>query len=453
MDSARIGLIGFIVAAVFLAFVAGAFVVLAKVPPFETLRNAYLGGEALIAKKTKYVDRLTTDHWQKARTTRRGVTVCRFEETFPGYTLYTSGDGPHAKLIAMDGRVVHEWSRPFSEVWNETSAVKRPQRDELIFLHKARLLPDGDLLALYEAGGDTPWGYGLVRLDRASEVVWSYLEHAHHDFDIAPDGRIVTLIQDFTSERLDEFPDLQRPRIEDFLVVLSPEGKELKRISLIRAMLDSRFRGLLFTIPFFALADPLHANAVEVIDPSKAGRLPVQKSGQVLLSFREPATVAVLDLETEEIVWATRGPWIGQHDPSLLEDGTILLFDNVGNLQPGNNSRVIQFDPQTLAVTWAYAGTAAKPFASIIRSSAQRLPNGNTLITESDGGRLLEVTRNGHIVWEYVNPVRAGDRDEYIPVVSWGQRIHPDDLAPEFRDMLGPVGENCGRYQSAARVR
>jgi hypothetical protein len=36
--------------------------------------------------------------------------------------------------------------------------------------------------------------------------------------------------------------------------------------------------------------------------------------------------------------------------------------------------------------------------------NAQRLLNGNTLITESSFGRFFEVTREGAIVWEYVTP-------------------------------------------------
>jgi hypothetical protein len=35
--------------------------------------------------------------------------------------------------------------------------------------------------------------------------------------------------------------------------------------------------------------------------------------------------------------------------------------------------------------------------------NAQRLPNGNTLITESSFGRFFEVTKEGELVWEYVN--------------------------------------------------
>jgi hypothetical protein len=37
-------------------------------------------------------------------------------------------------------------------------------------------------------------------------------------------------------------------------------------------------------------------------------------------------------------------------------------------------------------------------------SSAQRLPNGNTLITEGACGRILEVTPEYDIVWEYISP-------------------------------------------------
>jgi hypothetical protein len=36
--------------------------------------------------------------------------------------------------------------------------------------------------------------------------------------------------------------------------------------------------------------------------------------------------------------------------------------------------------------------------------AAQRLPNGNTLITEGADGRVFEVTTGGDIVWEYVSP-------------------------------------------------
>jgi hypothetical protein len=48
------------------------------------------------------------------------------------------------------------------------------------------------------------------------------------------------------------------------------------------------------------------------------------------------------------------------------------------------------------------------------------MANGNTLITESDAARVFEVTAEGQIVWEYVNPSVDGVRPtlvkaEFVP--------------------------------------
>ncbi len=72
----------------------------------------------------------------------------------------------------------------------------------------------------------------------------------------------------------------------------------------------------------------------------------------------------------------------------------------------------------------------------------EELPNGDWLITESDGGRLFEVAPDGDIVWEFVNPVRAGDQDQYIPVVSAAQRLTLDDLDADFRARLAPDSDS-----------
>lgn len=441
MTAEKIGSAVFVLAIALLAFIAGAFVMLREMFPAEVLRHGYMAGTALIAKQEMSRDRFKTDLWRSARRSEKGVTVHEAAWVSPGVTLYTSGDGPYARLVALDGRVVHEWRRPFSEVWHEGAAVKRPQPDELIYMRKARLLPNGDLLAIYEAAGDTPWGYGMVRLDRDSRVIWSYLAHTHHDFDLAPDGRIFTLTHEFTSEKLKGVVALGTPRLDDFVVVLSPQGKEIKKVSLTHALFRSRYNAFLYAIPAFSRGDPLHTNAIEYITPERAARFPFAKAGDVLLSFRDISVIAVLDLDREEIVWAARGSWLGQHDPTLLANGHILLFDNLGGFTPGNDSRLLEIDPRNMAISWRYEGDAAFPFSSPLRSAAQPLGNGNILVTESDGGRLFEVTRRGEIVWEYLNPVRGGDVGQYIPVVSWGQRIDPATLAPDFRAALEAVEE------------
>lgn len=88
--------------------------------------------------------------------------------------------------------------------------------------------------------------------------------------------------------------------------------------------------------------------------------------------------------------------------------GDIMVFTNGGNY-----SLVTEFNPVTMEVVWQYSGlqlgyceshSLAHYFFSPAISSAQRLPNGNTLITEGDGGRVFEVTKDYETVWEFINP-------------------------------------------------
>ena len=75
----------------------------------------------------------------------------------------------------MDGRPVHIWGPPFSAVWDPSAAVRRLQPDTHVYVEKTVLYPNGDLLAVYVAVGDTPWGYGLVKMDKDPRVLWKYL--------------------------------------------------------------------------------------------------------------------------------------------------------------------------------------------------------------------------------------------------------------------------------------
>jgi hypothetical protein len=440
------------VAVAFLGFVAGSVATLSESYPARVVENAYRAGTALYSKATQYQDPLQFDLWRPARTEQPGVTAHQPGKTQDGLTLYTTGHTQKAYLIDMDGRVVHEWGVPYSELWDRSAAARQPQPDTHVYIEKAVLYPNGDLLAVYVAVGDTPWGYGLVKTDRDSRVLWKYLQHAHHDVDVGPDGRVYVLVNEIAADRVEGFPQLRPPRIDDLVVVLSPDGRELKRVNLLRAMARSPHARLLTTVPWYTTrenGDYLHTNTVDVLDGTRAGKLPEATAGRVLLSFREINAIAILDLEREEIVWATHGPWLRQHDPDLLASGDILLFDNQGHVGPGGITRLIEFDPVSRRIEWTYAGTAQERFESEVRSSQERLANGNTLITESDGGRLFEVTRAGEVVWNYLNPVRGGAAGELIPIVAWGQRIDPEALADDFRRKVLAPGAVSKKQQPA----
>jgi hypothetical protein len=414
----------------FLCFAGGVILASAELFPAPQIAGAYQGGKALYDEIVRYQDLYKTDLWYPARTTQKGVTVYRKPRAREGATLYASGHEAAAFLISMDGRVLHEWRRPFSTIWNERSGIGNPRPDPFVYFHKVKLLENGTLLAIYEAAGDTPYGYGMVKLDGNSQVIWTYFGRTHHDFDIDAEGRIYVLTHEFTHDRLEPFEHLKPPRLDDFLVVLSPNGDELSKVRLIDAVTRSPYRHLLYTVSSLSSSDPLHANGVDIITPEMAQNFPYGKPGEVLLSFRELNAIAVFDSGRNELVWATRGPWIGQHDPSILPNGNILLFDNYGRFKfAGGQSRVIEFNPTNMHIVWQYAGDAAHPLDSEIRSNQQRLANGNTLIIESNGGRILEVTRSGKIAWEFINPVRGGEANGKAPIIAWAERVDPEGVA------------------------
>ena len=103
-------------------------------------------------------------------------------------------------------------------------------------------------------------------------------------------------------------------------------------------------------------------------------------------------------------------------------------------------SRILELDPGTGQQTLIYAGDQANPFYSATCGVAQRLDNGNTLVTESDYGRAFEVAPDGTIVWEFYNPFRAGERGRFIATMMEMQRLSPEYSAEWAANLGGDAG-------------
>jgi hypothetical protein len=170
--------------------------------------------------------------------------------------------------------------------------------------------------------------------------------------------------------------------------------------------------------------DWLHINSATYVGPNRwfdAGDTRFAPNN-VIISSRQASLLAIVGRDGS-IVWRL-GPdfsaseelrkirqIIGQHHAHLIPKGlpgagNVLVFDNGGSSGYGfagpiapdgvgafarATSRVLEIDPVTLELKWSYA---APRFFSTNISSAQRLPNGNTLITEGAGGRMFEVTND-----------------------------------------------------------
>ncbi len=347
-----------------------------------------------------------------------------------GVNLVVSGHAPEAVLFDMKGNVLHRWRRPLKDVWPGPLGFDEWEVHGQ-FWRRAHLFPNGDLLAIFE-------GIGMIKLDLHSNVLWESKCRAHHDLEVQANGEIYTLARHPRST-LDGV-ELDAPLIEDFVVVLGADGTELRRVSVLDCFMQSRYASLLSGIKW--RGDVLHVNTVEVLDGRFADRLPAFTAGRVLISVPTRNVVAVLDLETQQVVWALAGLWVFQHQPTMLDDGSMLVFDNMG---ANGESRVLQLDPSSQRLLWSYGGTAEQPLASRILGSVSRLDNGNTLITESVGGRALEVTTDGDVVWEFMTPFRAGDDNELIASLLEVERLDPAAFEGELATVVaGLAGDGEG---------
>ena len=416
----------------FLVYVYGVISAFFHIPPAADMRLPAINAfghfiylkESLTDSKNQY----TSTMWFDDDSELSGAYVHDAENMQPGYTL-VSKNKTAAVLIDRDGHVLHEWAYNFADAFDESDFAVFPQQPDMLHWHRTWLYPNGDLLANHDYVNHYPYGYGLVKLDKDSNVLWKYTGTAHHDFDLDGRGSIYTLVQETGMVRIG---NIAPPYIEDFVVVIDEAtGAEKHRFSLFKALRNSPYGYKFDEWTTTKHSEVTHTNAIRLITSAWADKanIPRAQTGDLLISLRDPNALVIIDIETEEVLWYGEGIWKKQHDPDLLADGRVLLFDNRGLPDsPYGHSRVLEIDIFTHEVYWQYRGTdQSSHFDSWIRGAQQRLPNGNTLITESQGGRLLEVSRAGEIVWEYYNPDRAEyDGRALRGMMTQAQRI-PED--------------------------
>jgi hypothetical protein len=366
--------------------------------------------EAELETQIRQLEALGYASGTKTAPSLTGVTLHDPQRAASGLNFYISGHAAEAVLMTMDGRVVHRWARDFWDVWPRDKAERT--QDGTHHWRHARPFENGDLLAIHE-------GLGLVKLDPASNVIWAKRNGAHHDFHVLPNGDIAVLARE---ARVIDRVDTKRPTLEDFVLILDANGREKKRYSVLEAFERSAAYRTIWDESTRRSGDLFHTNSIQVLDGRFAEANLAFEKGNFLLSSRNLDTVFIVAPETNEVVWALRGGFKAQHDARLLDDGSLMLFDNSGM---GHGSAVQVYDPATSTLQWEYRGSETHPFYTRFCGTSQRLPRGNTLITESDNGRAFEVTPDGTIVWEFYNPHRAGDQDEFIATVFRVDRLPP----------------------------
>jgi len=348
-----------------------------------------------------------------------GVTVFERELASPGLNFGNDGHAPEAFLMDMEGRILHRWACPIERAFPRRELPQ--DATDYGYFRRVHLFPNGDLLGIFE-------GQGMVKLDRDSRILWTYRARPHHDVRVMDDGRIYVL-----TRRQEDAPRLskKRPILHDSIDVLTPDGELERRVSLVEALERSRFDNLLPRLEDGG--DLFHTNSLRILDGRLADRSPAFAAGNALVSFFTLNMVAVVDMQSGVLTWALSDAWFHQHDATLLENGNLLVFDNGRQ----GFSRVWEIEPLTQEVVWCYGGPDVD-FYSHTCGLAQRLANGNTLITETDQGRAFEVTPAKRIVWEFHTPYRAGDQGELIASLFRVERLPPDFPADWARGAAAP---------------
>ena len=250
----------------------------------------------------------------------------------------------------------------------------------------------------------------VVSMDWDSDVNWVASGVFHHDIDVAEDGDIYALREELVNMTN---PCQHGPIRDNYLTILTPDGKIKKEVSF--AGLISKNKPLLKSVDCSWGEDIFHVNTLEIVSRDVyAGDKRLFKKGDVLVCIRNMNLIAVVDLEKEEFTWYWgEGVLDGPHQPSLQDDGKILVFDN-GLFRM--YSRLIELDPATGEIEWEYTAEPPESFYTNEQGGVQQLPNGNLLVTESGKGHIFEITRKGELAWEFWNPPlsHAGDQRKSI---------------------------------------
>lgn len=336
---------------------------------------------------------------------RRGVGLIGSDTELSagGYTLYAPLNGTgQVYLVDAEGREAHRWDLPH-----------RPGRH-------ARLLDDGSLAyngslvgGSGAASGFEPlfdmWrkygGGSMARYDAAGGLIAEYVDpYAHHDAHHLDGGGILyTAVEPLTGNRAravrgghpgTEALDSDKRAVvyADVINEVDAEGNTVWQWRAFDHLDVTRF-------PLQPHYWREHWPLINSVAPLGDDR--------VVASLRSVSAVIVIDKSSGEVIWDLDSSVLAQqHHATPLDDGNILIFDN-GTFRTGESvtySRVIEVAPDSRQIVWSYTDSPREAFFTPYMGGAQRLWNGNTLITEAAFGRIFEVTRDGRICWEYVVP-------------------------------------------------
>jgi hypothetical protein len=344
-----------------------------------------------------------------------------------GYTFLCNAAGmksndSQAFLIDMNGRVCHRWYRPEG------------------ILH-GYLLPNGNLLCRSrqpdQINGLDPMpgsAESLMEIDWESNIVWQHVnQFLHHDFQRLDNGNTLALVwEELPKNVVEGIQGGYESRIEprrmfgDAIQEINHRNQVISTWSIWEKLNPSED----IICPLDDRRAWTHTNSIDV-----------NGNGDFLLSHRQINTVSILSRSTGGFIWKWGSRKLShQHDARFLMNGLVQIFDNGPHRKGMSFSRILWVDPETDKISWEYRADPIDEFYSFHISGAELLPSGNIFITEGASGRLFEITINGEVVWEYINPYYTRSKNGFSNSIFKAHRYHSDYIGLANRN-LSPRSE------------
>lgn len=316
--------------------------------------------------------------------TETGLVHHNEARAFAGFTTITPFRHRTCYLVNMAGETVHHWNLPGA------------------LGSKAYLLPNGNLLCSVVTDEGAPLkaakGGRILELDWSGDIIWEHTDHnQHHDIRRLDSGNTLYIAwEELTPEEIATVQggvsgtEREGKVYSDVFREVTPEGK---------LVWEWRFRDVDYS------AYPLAADCQRE-EWAHANSCAPTLDGNFLFNFRHLDTMMIVSRETKEILWQQRDQtWGHEHNAEMLPNGNITFFANgMNNLYHPLHSRAMELDPKTGEIVWFYRAPKRFSFFSPVMGGVQRLENSNTLICEAQFGRFFEVTHEGDVVWEFINP-------------------------------------------------
>ena len=400
--------------------------------PFKFLVEGYQASNTLIKEQMQVRPELLRRH----RYGGDGVTIYNPDKAYSGVTALQGllPGGAQIRLVDMSGNEIHRWLINYFEIWPNPTHLEekyQPKSDFNYHTHGMVIFPDGSIVFNVS-------NIGAAKLSKCGKVEWTLDRATHHSITLTEDGsfwipgnRAIRNIPEYlmfpgvTRELLESDPEAEFNRYENIILLVDEYGEVQREISVLQSLYDGGFESQIFDMMQIEPTDPTHINDIEVVTQELADKVPGVSKGDILVSIRQMHMLAFFDPVTGVIKKHFVGPWVRQHDPDISPNGNLVVFNNGRkgfHFNRIEGSNLVEFDPETGNTHIIYPIEGQQSFYTEIVGNHQLLGNGNRLIAESLAGRVIEVTHQGEIVWEYVIPYD----ETHASLIETAQRLDSD---------------------------